>query len=117
MADVRGVTFEIADDLPPLTADAGRVELVLMNLFANAVKYSDPAKADARRAGGAASPASGRRLRVEDNGIGIPDGQACRSSSSSSCACIPISTTNSARRASAWGCRSCASAWRRWAAR
>lgn len=69
MADVRGVRFEIAAALPTLTADAGRVELVLMNLLANAVKYSDPAK-DARvvriLAGGGSS------VRIEDNGIGIP---------------------------------------------
>lgn len=75
MADVRGVTFEIAEDLPHLTADAGRVELVLMNLFANAVKYSDPAKSArvvrVRRGDGAGRPC----LRVEDNGIGIPAAQ------------------------------------------
>lgn len=72
MADVRGVSFEIADDLPLLMADAGRVELVLMNLFANAVKYSDPAK-PARIVRVALESDSERRLRVEDNGIGIPD--------------------------------------------
>ena len=73
MAEVRGVSFEIADHLPLLTADAGRVELVLMNLFANAVKYSDPAKS-ARVVRVALEPTSdGRRLRVEDNGIGIPN--------------------------------------------
>ncbi len=72
MADVRGVSFEIAEDLPALMADAGRVELVLMNLFANAVKYSDPAK-PARVVTVALEPGGERRLRVEDNGIGIPE--------------------------------------------
>lgn len=72
MADVRGVSFDIADDLPLLTADAGRVELVLMNLFANAVKYIDPAKAT-RVVRVTLEPGEGRRLRVEDNGIGIPE--------------------------------------------
>lgn len=72
MADVRGVTFDIADGLPLLTADAGRVELALMNLFANAVKYSDPAK-ERRYVRVAVDTAAGAcRLRIEDNGIGIP---------------------------------------------
>ena len=75
MADVRGVTFDIADDLPPLTADAGRVELVLMNLFANAVKYSDPAKPVRVVRVRCVAAASGPQLRVEDNGIGIPAAQ------------------------------------------
>ncbi len=70
MADVRGVRFEIDEDLPTLTADAGRVELVLMNLLANAVKYSDPAKSP-RLVRVCADPHR-RGLRVEDNGIGIP---------------------------------------------
>jgi signal transduction histidine kinase len=72
MIEARGVTVSIDEDLPVLRADAGRIELVLMNLIANAVKYSDPNKAE-------------RLVRVErdrtklhpvvivrDNGIGIP---------------------------------------------
>jgi signal transduction histidine kinase len=74
MADVRGVTFDIADDLPQLTADAGRVELVLMNLFANAVKYSDPAKPVRVVRVRCVAATSGRSC-VEDNGIGIPAAQ------------------------------------------
>ncbi len=71
MADLRGVRFEIADELPTVSADAGRVELALVNLLANAVKYSDPAKPDRVvrvEAVDGPSPA----LRVADNGIGIP---------------------------------------------
>ena len=45
MADARGVAIRVADDLPTLTTDTGRVELVLMNLMSNAIKYSDPLKA------------------------------------------------------------------------
>ncbi|MGE0813999.1 MAG: sensor histidine kinase [Vicinamibacterales bacterium] len=72
MADVRGVTIEIADDLPSLAADAGRVELVLINLLANGVKYSDPDK-PSRLVRVRHDPGSdGLRLRVEDNGLGIP---------------------------------------------
>ena len=44
MAEARGVVLEVDPDLPSLTADAGRVELVVMNLLANAIKYSDPDK-------------------------------------------------------------------------
>jgi len=72
MAEVRDVAFEIDAALPPLTADAGRVELVLMNLIANAVKYSDPDK-DERFVRVRADEHDGRpRLRVEDIGLGIP---------------------------------------------
>lgn len=71
MADLRGVRFEIADGLPTVSADAGRVELALVNLLANAVKYSDPAKPDrVVRVETADGPAPA--LRVTDNGIGIP---------------------------------------------
>ncbi len=70
MADARGVSFEIDPQLPTFAADAGRVELVIMNLLANAVKYSDPAKMSrvvrVEHAGG------GTRVRISDNGIGIP---------------------------------------------
>ena len=46
MAAARGVRVVIDDGLPHIFADAGRVELVLVNLIANAIKYSDPAKSD-----------------------------------------------------------------------
>jgi len=72
MADSRGVSFVIDEHLPALVADAGRVELVMMNLLANAVKYSDPVKASrvVRVEYEAAAP--GLRVCVRDNGIGIP---------------------------------------------
>lgn len=70
MAESRAVRIEVADDLPALHADAGRVELVLVNLVANAVKYSDPAKpVRFVRLRAAADPA---QVLVQDNGIGIP---------------------------------------------
>jgi signal transduction histidine kinase len=66
------VTFVIDDALPSLVADAGRLELVLINLLANAVKYSDPVKPVrlVRVEHDAAAPYP--RVRVRDNGIGIP---------------------------------------------
>ena len=73
MADARGVTIAIADGLPSLVTDAGRAELVLVNLVANAIKYSDPAK-DPRRVTveGEMTPTLAR-LVIRDNGLGLPE--------------------------------------------
>ena len=72
MADARAVVFEVDPQLPTFAADAGRVELVVMNLLANAIKYSDPAKTP--RVVRIEHDASVAHLRVviRDNGIGIP---------------------------------------------
>lgn len=72
MADARGVRFEIADTLPTLLVDSGRAELVTMNLLANAVKYSDPAKADRVVRVHPDPSVPHPRVVVSDNGIGIP---------------------------------------------
>lgn len=66
------VALEIGADLPELVADAGRVELVLANLLTNAIKYRDPEKS--RRVVRVVGDDSTEhpRLRVEDNGLGIP---------------------------------------------
>ncbi len=71
MAEARGVTIEVEEDLPRLVTDAGRTELALVNLVANAIKYSDPAKSEryVRVRRSADSPLA---IAVEDNGIGIP---------------------------------------------
>lgn len=71
MAELRGVRIDVAEGLPTLVTDAGRLELVFVNLLANAIKYSDPAKAD-RVVRVEAVDASGCVVRVVDNGIGIP---------------------------------------------
>ena len=42
MAVARGVAFDIEPRLPTFAADAGRVELVVVNLLANAIEYCDP---------------------------------------------------------------------------
>jgi signal transduction histidine kinase len=72
MADTRGVVFAIDGRLPTLCADAGRVELVLMNLLANAVKYSDPGKGSRLVSVECDGDAACPRVRIRDNGIGIP---------------------------------------------
>lgn len=74
MAELRGVRIEVAEDLPTLVADAGRLELVFVNLLANAIKYSDPAKAE-RVVRVEPVNAAGCVVRVVDNGIGIPQGR------------------------------------------
>jgi signal transduction histidine kinase len=75
MASSRAVTFEIAPSLPSFAADAGRVELVVINLLANAVKYSDPSKpfrvVRVEHDASVAHP----RVFIRDNGIGIPRSQ------------------------------------------
>jgi signal transduction histidine kinase len=72
MAHARQVVIHVADPLPTLVVDAGRVELVMMNLLANAVKYSHPGKADRAVFVRAAASDSGPRIQIVDNGIGIP---------------------------------------------
>jgi len=75
MADGRGVTIRIADGLPTLTIDTSRLELVLINLVSNGIKYSDPAK-DVRFveiAPGPPTTAGEPVLLVRDNGLGISE--------------------------------------------
>jgi signal transduction histidine kinase len=72
MADVRSVRFDIEQTLPALHVDAGRVELVFMNLMANAVKYSDPDKADRVVRVWVDRSSVPWRVMVDDNGLGIP---------------------------------------------
>ena len=72
MAEHRGVEIRIADDLPVVTTDMVRIELILMNLVANAIKYSDPAKPSAWVEvflSGASD--DGRTICIRDNGLGV----------------------------------------------
>jgi signal transduction histidine kinase len=76
MADARRVDVRVAGSLPAVTIDAARLELVLVNLISNAIKYSDPNKA-VRFVEIASVPDSGDdvcRLSIRDNGIGIAEG-------------------------------------------
>jgi signal transduction histidine kinase len=72
MADHHGVEIRTAENLPVIVTDTARLELVFMNLMANAIKYSDPAKPK-RFVEVFLSGASddGRTVCIRDNGIGV----------------------------------------------
>jgi two-component system sensor histidine kinase ResE len=71
MATTRDVTVEVAEDLPAIVIDSGRAELALVNLIANAIKYSDPDK-PRRYVRVRKAPGPAAAILIEDNGIGIP---------------------------------------------
>jgi signal transduction histidine kinase len=75
MAGARGVSIRIDDRLPTLTIDPASLELVLLNLVSNAIKYSDPAKADSFVSIECSDCGRENQLviSVRDNGLGIPD--------------------------------------------
>lgn len=77
MAASRGVRIVLENNLPTLSGDPARLELALMNLVSNAIKYSDPAKPDSF-VEIAALPKDGAGdktcvVSVRDNGIGIAE--------------------------------------------
>ena len=75
MATARGVVIECDPRLPMLRGDPAQIELVMMNLVSNAIKYCDPSKArsfvsitpSAETSDGAVT------ICIRDNAIGIPD--------------------------------------------
>jgi len=73
MAHARGVDMRLSTDLPVLVVDVGRLQLVLMNLVSNAIKYSDPSKADRFVEIAPCAPPSATTcaIRIADNGLGI----------------------------------------------
>jgi signal transduction histidine kinase len=72
MARARGVRIEITGPLPVLDADAARIEMIFLNLMANAIKYSDPGKPERRVQVMEVPDAARPTVIVRDNGIGIP---------------------------------------------
>jgi signal transduction histidine kinase len=78
-ARARGVTVQLADDLPAVEINAPAVELCLSNYISNAIKYSDPTKAErwvrvegeVRGTEDSGQPGE-IEVRVRDNGLGIP---------------------------------------------
>jgi signal transduction histidine kinase len=74
MADEREVRIEVQEPIPDVQVDATRVELALINLIGNAIKYSDPNETDRWVLVGVQREEDGRwRISVSDNGLGIPD--------------------------------------------
>jgi signal transduction histidine kinase len=74
MAEARGVDLQISDSLPVLVIDTARLELILMNLISNGIKYSDPEKAH-RVVSVELAPSGDPAfvcVAVRDNGLGIP---------------------------------------------
>lgn len=74
-ASARGVEVRVADHLPTLHVDPARLELILVNLVSNGIKYSDPGKASPYVDIGAVNGADEGAcvITVRDNGIGIPE--------------------------------------------
>ena len=78
MADARGVDMRIAGPLPEITVDVARLELILINLISNAIKYCDPGKPARIVEIGAPGDPDRREactVSVHDNGIGIAEHQ------------------------------------------
>src|SRR5262245_2868728 len=72
MADLRGVDIRIAESTPEITIDVGRLELTLVNLVSNAIKYSDQSKPE-RYVELTGSPSGGGGGNMaRENGIGLP---------------------------------------------
>jgi len=72
MADLRGVDIRIAETTPEIAIDVGRLELTLVNLFSNAIKYSDQSKTERYVELSGSAESESCRIVVRDNGIGIP---------------------------------------------
>lgn len=77
MAAARAVAIRVAEGMRTIVADPARVELILLNLVSNAIKYSDAAKPErvidiAETDSPGDAPAEGVTICVRDNGLGIP---------------------------------------------
>ena len=71
MAERRDVEIRISESLPIIEVDVAAVELILVNLISNAIKYSDPSKPERIvQVLGEATPEAWS-IVVEDNGMGI----------------------------------------------
>ena len=76
-ARAKEVRLEVENPLPQIDVDSTRVEIALVNLISNAIKYSDPSKTDrwARIEVVRVDPEPAHQwaVRVSDNGLGIPE--------------------------------------------
>ncbi len=75
MAAARGVTIMVDPKLPSFVIDPARLELVLLNLVSNAIKYSDPSKPEPFVEIASHRPPADQScvILVRDNGLGIAD--------------------------------------------
>jgi signal transduction histidine kinase len=76
MAASRGVSIRIGRDLPTLFGDPAHLELILLNLVSNAIKYSDPEKPECFVEVGICGDADAEdvcTVCIRDNGLGIAD--------------------------------------------
>jgi len=77
MATARGVAIRVTDGLPTIVADPAQVELILLNIVSNGIKYADAAKPESfveiAAADGSGDAAGTVTVRVRDNGLGIPE--------------------------------------------
>jgi signal transduction histidine kinase len=76
MATAKGVTIRVVTGLPMLFVDPARLELILLNLVSNAIKYSDPAKPESFVEVAPYVPAQADGvcgICVRDNGLGIAE--------------------------------------------
>jgi signal transduction histidine kinase len=73
VADRANVEIEVRGEVPDVMVDASRVEVILLNLMGNAVKYADPEKPRrwVRIHIGPLQEDDVRWVSVEDNGLGI----------------------------------------------
>ncbi|HEV7734369.1 MAG TPA: HAMP domain-containing sensor histidine kinase [Candidatus Binatia bacterium] len=72
VAAARDVTIRIAPELPAVNVDMARLELALMNVVSNAIKYSDPEKTHRHIEIGGSIDDGRCTVAVRDNGLGIP---------------------------------------------
>jgi signal transduction histidine kinase len=69
------VELAVADGLPRLYADGGRLRQILVNLVANAIKFTKPGGRITVRAGVGSGAEKRFEIAVADTGIGIPEDQ------------------------------------------
>jgi signal transduction histidine kinase len=75
MADARQVEIRIAEDFPVITVDVAVLELILINLVSNAIKYASPEAEGKFVEISAERTADCCTVVVRDNGIGIAQDQ------------------------------------------
>jgi signal transduction histidine kinase len=75
MAAAKGVELRVGSGLPRIVVDAARLELVLLNLVSNGIKYRDGAKPESyvEIAAGPDADRSRCTIVVRDNGLGIAE--------------------------------------------